>query len=106
MWIRFRELFVCSKETSRLTKELRNISAAHEDCCYSHETEALGICAEEDCSGADGEMGKGEGGEEINSTVLLIAVGRLGRLISHYPQAEGKSRGTQAPSRFGIPKPW
>jgi hypothetical protein len=27
-------------------------------------TDTLGSCAEEDCSGAESEMGKGEGGEE------------------------------------------
>jgi hypothetical protein len=30
----------------------------------------LNICAKEDCSGAQGEMGKGEGGEEISEITV------------------------------------
>jgi hypothetical protein len=52
------------KETRRLTKELRNISAAHEDCSYSCEAEALPHSAEEDCSGAEGERDKVKAAKE------------------------------------------
>ena len=42
----------------------KKAQAQNRKCFHSPETDTLGSCAEDDCSGAQGEMAKGEGGKK------------------------------------------